>query len=128
MKNALADCSLENLGQFRFKDADESDPEASQKCRTRTRVAIGTGSVQHGSIPGGGVGSEDSRIAGAAHPGASGRGHHDVQGTGFGVPPSGGGGVFGEFDGRGGGGAPSGGSHFELDALHAASRASSRSA
>ena len=34
--------------------------------------------------------SEDPRTAGAAHPGASGREHHGRQGTGRGVPPSGG--------------------------------------
>ena len=44
--------------------------------------------------------SEDSRTAGATYPGASSRGHHDGRDKGFGVPPSAGGGVFGEFDGR----------------------------
>ena len=47
--------------------------------------------------------SEDSRTAGAAHPGASSRGHHVGQDAGHGVPPSGIGGVFGEFDERAGG-------------------------
>ena len=54
-----------------------------------------------------GAASEDSQTAGAAHPGSSGRGHHDSRETGHGVPPSGDGSVFANFDGQRGGEAAS---------------------
>ena len=89
----------------------------------RPGVAIWTCAVQHESIPG--AVSEDPRTAGDWHPGASRRD------TGRGVSPSGSGGVFARFDGRGGGvvwrywrefeaAAACGGAASEADALRAA--------